>query len=143
MGTTQQIIEKARDIFLEKYPGLIIKGVHHGFFDKGGQENDAVIEQINQVSPDILIVAFGMPLQEKWLMENWDKLNAKVFLVGGACFDYASGCLRRGPKVLRRFGLEWLGRLIIEPKRLWRRYLIGNTIFFAQVIKEAILKRFG
>lgn len=142
LGTTQNIIEKARDVFLQKYPGLSIKGLHNGFFNKSGPENDAVIEQINRASPDVLIVAFGMPLQEKWLMENWNKLNAKVFLVGGACFDYASGSLKRGPKFLIDIKLEWLGRLVIEPKRLWKRYLIGNTVFFTKIIKELIQKRF-
>lgn len=84
----------------------------------------------------MLIVEFGMPLQDKWLMENYKKINANVFLTGGACFDYASGALRRGPKWMTDYGLEWLTRLIIEPKRLWKRYLIGNAEFFIRILIE-------
>jgi N-acetylglucosaminyldiphosphoundecaprenol N-acetyl-beta-D-mannosaminyltransferase len=141
LGTTQKVIEKAAKKLIMKLPNLIIKGTHHGFFNKDGYENNGVIDLINKAKPDILIVSFGMPLQEKWLKDNWEKLDAKVFLVGGACFDYASGYLRRGPKLLANNGLEWFCRLLIEPRRLWQRYLIGNAVFFIQIVKEAVLKK--
>ncbi|MBK7215491.1 MAG: WecB/TagA/CpsF family glycosyltransferase [Candidatus Promineofilum sp.] len=70
-----------------------------------------------------------MPRQEAWLRDNWHRLDARVALTGGAVFDYISGDLARAPRWMTDNGLEWLGRLLIEPKRLWRRYLLGNLRF--------------
>lgn len=67
-----------------------------------------------------------MPRQERWLMENWDRINANVALAGGAVFDYVSGRLRRGPRLLIDNGFEWLARLHVQPARLWRRYLLAT-----------------
>jgi len=119
-------------------PGLKVRGTHHGYFDHraGSPQNEAVIKQINAASPDILLVGMGMPLQERWLMENWERIDARVALTGGAVFDYASGRLRRGPRLLTDNGLEWLARLFIEPRRLWRRYLIGNPLFLWRVLRQ-------
>lgn len=122
------------------HPGLQVVGTGHGYFDKAdsGADNMAVIREINQSHPHILITAFGMPLQEKWLQDNWHNLNVNIGLTGGAVFDYLSGWLRRPPLFLRRLGLEWLGRLFLEPKRLWRRYLIGIPIFLWHVLKQRL-----
>jgi N-acetylglucosaminyldiphosphoundecaprenol N-acetyl-beta-D-mannosaminyltransferase len=118
-------------------PDLNIVGTHHGYFDKqaGSEENNKLIEKINISNPDILWVGFGMPLQEKWLMENWDSLNVNVALTGGAIFDYISGEIIRGPRWMTDYGFEWLARLLIEPRRLWRRYIIGNPLFFWRILK--------
>jgi N-acetylglucosaminyldiphosphoundecaprenol N-acetyl-beta-D-mannosaminyltransferase len=124
----------------EQYSSLKVVGVFHGYFNKspGHFENEAVIQNINSVNPDVLIVGFGMPLQEKWLNENWEKIQAKVVLTGGAVFEYISGELQRAPRWMTDNDLEWLGRLLIEPKRLWRRYLIGNPLFFWRVLKQRV-----
>lgn len=122
--------------------GLEVVGTHHGFFDtRGSAENARVLEVINRAAPDVLIVGFGMPLQEYWLEDNWERLNVTVALTGGAVFDYVSGALRRPPRLLRDAGLEWLGRLLIEPRRLWRRYVIGNPVFLARAISWALSER--
>ena len=138
LGAKSGIAEKAAAKLKERYPKLQIIGTHHGYFDKtvGSAENKAVIQQINALKPNILVLGFGMPLQEKWLMENWDKINANVALTGGAVFDYISGELQRGPKWMTDNGLEWLARLIIEPRRLWKRYIIGNPLFLYRVLKQ-------
>jgi N-acetylglucosaminyldiphosphoundecaprenol N-acetyl-beta-D-mannosaminyltransferase len=83
-----------------------------------------------------MIVGFGMPMQEQWLMENWDRLDVRVVIAGGAIFDFISGDLKRAPMWMNDHGLEWLGRLLIEPRRLWKRYIIGNPLFFARVLGE-------
>lgn len=87
---------------------------------------------------DILIVGFGMPLQERWLVENRVGLDVRVALAGGAVFDYVSGRLRRAPRLLTDHGFEWLGRLLIESRRLWRRYLVGNPVFLARVLRQRL-----
>jgi N-acetylglucosaminyldiphosphoundecaprenol N-acetyl-beta-D-mannosaminyltransferase len=141
LGTQQDIVEKAEAVFIEKYPSLKIVGVHHGFFDKEAvsSENQEVLAGINSVRPDILVVGFGMPAQEKWILDNWGKLQVSVVIPVGAFFDYLAGDVVRAPRWMTDHGLEWLGRLVIEPRRLWRRYLLGNPIFLWRVL----LQRFG
>ena len=123
----------------ERYPELEIAGVRHGYFDRS--ENEAVVEEINAAAPDILLVGLGMPLQERWLMENRQRLDVGVALTGGAVFDYVSGRVRRGPRLLTRGGLEWLARLLAEPRRLWRRYLVGNPLFLLRVLRQRLETR--
>ncbi len=138
LGGRPGVADSAARRLVRRYPGLRILGSHHGYFDKsaGSAENQALVGRINALKPDILIVGLGMPLQEKWLKENWESVEASVALTGGAGFDYVSGSLRRAPRWMRRIGLEWLGRLLIEPRRLWRRYLVGNPKFFWRVIRQ-------
>jgi N-acetylglucosaminyldiphosphoundecaprenol N-acetyl-beta-D-mannosaminyltransferase len=140
LGAKDGVAEKASKALMEIFPDLKIVGCHHGYFEKrpDSSENATVIEQINSKHPNILIVGFGMPLQEHWLNENWAKINANVALTGGAVFDYASGELKRGPDWMTQRGLEWLARLFIEPIRLWRRYLIGNPLFIWRVLKSRL-----
>jgi N-acetylglucosaminyldiphosphoundecaprenol N-acetyl-beta-D-mannosaminyltransferase len=95
-----------------------------------------VLQEIQAARPDILLLGLGMPLQETWLMENRHRIDAGVALTGGAVFDYVSGGLRRGPRLLTDNGLEWLARLHLEPRRLWRRYLLGNPIFLLRVLGQ-------
>ena len=97
-----------------------------------------MIEKINASKANILVLGFGMPLQEEWLKENQDKLDVNISLTGGAVFDYLSGELKRGPRLLVDNGMEWLARMLIEPKRLWKRYLVGNTVFLGQVLAERL-----
>ncbi len=138
LGARPGVAQEAAMRLRERYPDLEISGVHHGYFDHsaGGAESVAVVEEINASAPDILLVGLGMPLQERWLMENIDGLDVGVALTGGAVFDYASGRLRRGPPLLTDSGFEWLARLLLEPRRLWRRYLLGNPLFLLRVLRQ-------
>ena len=141
LGARPGVAGKAAERLRRTHPDVKVAGVRHGFFDPAvdGPENGAVVAEINASAPDILLLGLGMPLQERWLMENRHKLNFGVALTGGAVFDYAAGNLRRGPRLLTDNGLEWLARLLIEPRRLWRRYLFGNPLFVARVLRQ----RFG
>lgn len=138
LGAAPDVAAHAADALRAKHPRICILGTHHGYFNKKADspENKAVIDLINQHSPDILVLGFGMPLQENWLMEFWPILNTRVALTGGAVFDYASGNLRRASPLFTCTGFEWLGRLLIEPRRLWKRYLIGNPLFVWRVLQE-------
>jgi N-acetylglucosaminyldiphosphoundecaprenol N-acetyl-beta-D-mannosaminyltransferase len=140
LGAQPGIAQKAAARLLERFPNLSIVGTHHGYFDKtpGSPENEAVVQGINAVQPNLLIVGFGMPLQERWLMENWNGLQANVALTGGAVFDYVSGELRRAPRWMTDHSLEWLGRFLIEPRRLWQRYLVGNPLFIWRVLGQRL-----
>ena len=97
-----------------------------------------VIEKLNNSGADILVVGFGMPIQEKWLMENRNSINIPVVITGGAVFDWIAGEHKRGSKLLLNSGFEWLARLLIEPKRLWKRYLVGNPLFILRVCRQKI-----
>lgn len=138
LGGRAGVAEKAAARLREAHPTLRIAGCHHGYFDKtrGGAENTAVIAEINRQQPNILVMGFGMPAQERWLQENWPDLNANIALTGGAVFDYLSGELRRAPTWMTANGLEWLGRLLIEPRRLYKRYLVGNPLFLARILRQ-------
>jgi N-acetylglucosaminyldiphosphoundecaprenol N-acetyl-beta-D-mannosaminyltransferase len=138
LGGRPGVAREAARRLIESYPDLKIAGVRHGYFDHsaGSTQNEAVVAEINAAAPDILLVGLGMPLQERWLMENRERIGAGVVLTGGAVFDYVSGGLRRGPRLLTDNGLEWLARLFVEPRRLWRRYLVGNPLFLLRVLKQ-------
>jgi len=142
IGSKEGVAQRAADILREQFPALRIVGVQHGFFNKDPQhsENKAVIEAINAANPDILVVGFGMPLQEYWIHDNWSALNARMALPVGALFDYVAGEVYRAPRWITDNGLEWLARLLIEPRRLWRRYVIGNPRFLWRVIRHYHLK---
>lgn len=140
LGDRPATVEKAAHALQTRHAGLKIAGWQHGFFDKtaGSTENDAVLESINKTKPDVLLVGFGMPLQEHWLAQNWDCVDAHVAITVGALFSYVAGDVRRAPRWMTDHGLEWLGRLVVEPGRLWRRYVIGLPKFFARVIAERL-----
>jgi len=140
LGARPGVAERCSARLRERFPNLRVVGTRHGYFDKspGSVENAAVIAQINAAQPDVLIVGFGMPLQERWLMENWGQVQAKVALTAGAAFDYVSGRLHRPPRWMTEHGLEWLGRLLIEPTRLWRRYIIGNPQFLWRILRQRL-----
>ncbi|MGH3146951.1 MAG: WecB/TagA/CpsF family glycosyltransferase [Rubrobacter sp.] len=140
LGARPGVAEKAASRLKARHPDLEIVGVRNGYFDRtaGSQENEAVVAGINAATPDILLVGLGMPVQEHWLMHNRDGLKAGVALTGGAVFDYVSGELRRGPRALTDNGFEWLARLVVEPRRLWRRYLIGLPLFMMRVLGQRL-----
>ncbi|MBD3314865.1 MAG: WecB/TagA/CpsF family glycosyltransferase [Chitinivibrionales bacterium] len=119
-------------------PALRIAGVHHGFFEKEGPENDRIIKLINDARPDILIVGLGMPLQERWIHDNYKRLAVKVYLTAGAAFEFLSGRTKRCPAWMGRAGFEWLFRFLLEPRRMAKRYLWGNPAFLAAVIAQKI-----
>jgi N-acetylglucosaminyldiphosphoundecaprenol N-acetyl-beta-D-mannosaminyltransferase len=141
LGGVEGVAEQAAERLKEKYPRLKIAGIMHGYFEKEGSENDGVIQKINASSPDILVVGFGMPAQERWLRDNWKKINAHVALTGGACFDFLSGRVKRAPRWMSDHGLEWLYRLALEPRRMFVRYVIGNPLFLLRVLRERIQKK--
>jgi N-acetylglucosaminyldiphosphoundecaprenol N-acetyl-beta-D-mannosaminyltransferase len=140
LGSRPGVAEKAARKLKKQHPRLTISGALDGYFDhrSDSSDNERILRTINAASPDILLLGMGMPLQERWLMENRERLNVRVALTGGAVFDYVAGELRRGPKILTDNGFEWLARLAIEPRRLWRRYLIGNPIFIFRVLRQRL-----
>ncbi|MGB0387930.1 MAG: WecB/TagA/CpsF family glycosyltransferase [Ardenticatenaceae bacterium] len=135
LGAEPGVAAEAADKFQANFPQLEI-GSQHGYFSVHGTENEQIIEQINRAAPDILLVGMGMPRQEVWMQENLHRLSAHVVISVGALFDYLAGRVKRGPRWMTDWGGEWLWRLYSEPHRLWRRYLLGNPLFVAVVLRE-------
>lgn len=142
LGGERGIAEKTRERALSEYPGLSICGVHHGYLCE--EDERTVIDAIRETGTDILLVGMGAPKQEKWVAKNLEATQAKVAMGVGALFDYHAGKIRRAPVWMRRLGLEWLGRLIPgrgEPRRLWRRYLLGNFQFLWLALAHGVRER--
>jgi N-acetylglucosaminyldiphosphoundecaprenol N-acetyl-beta-D-mannosaminyltransferase len=125
----------------ERYSGLIVAGVETPpFRDLTEQELAAAMQRIQHASPSIIWIGLGCPKQEIWMHQNAYKLPG-VMIGVGAAFDFHSGRIKRAPKWMRTFGLEWLHRLLSEPRRLWRRYLYLAPRFIVLNIVGAFLKR--
>jgi N-acetylglucosaminyldiphosphoundecaprenol N-acetyl-beta-D-mannosaminyltransferase len=140
LGSRPGVVEIAAKKMAELTPGFLPVGMDHGYLskDQSSEENQALIQKINRSGADILVVGFGMPVQEKWILENRDNLGAAVILPVGAAFDYLAGEVVRVPRWMTDRGLEWFGRLIIEPGRLWKRYILGNPLFFSRVFLQKV-----
>jgi len=126
-GDTKQTLQKLK----EKKIGKCLAGYQSGF----NFVDEEVIEKINKVKPDILIIGLGVPKQEKWVEKNHSKINSKVILCVGEGIKVFAGNKKRGPIFLRSLGLEWFVRLLSNPKKFWKRYLIGIPLFLFRIIK--------
>ena len=135
LGAKAEVVEKTADVLAEKYPGMAIVGYRDGYF--GNDEFDAVIAQVEETKPDIVFVGITSPKKER-LIERFRELGAKGAFVGvGGSFDVVSGNIPRAPMWMQRANLEWLFRMVQEPKRLVKRYVVGNTRFYLLLRKEA------
>lgn len=138
LGSKPGVSELAQQRLKVKFPNLNIIGTHHGYIHNGEELN--VIERINMLKPDILLVGMGTPIQEKWIARNRHRLRVPITWAVGALFDFAAAIVPRAPSWMLNNGLEWLYRLLIEPTRMWNRYVIGNINFFWQILKEKRLQ---
>lgn len=139
LGSQPGVAEQGAEVLRKQFPGLEIATMH-GYFDANSdsQENQAVLAKINAYQPQILMVGMGMPRQEHWILDNLEKIGAHVILPAGAAIDYVAGAVPTPPRWAGRLGLEWLFRLLAEPKRLWRRYLVEPWF----VLKLFLVERF-
>jgi len=135
VGGTPTVIANATIYIRKQYPKINITGYSHGYFNK--EMEYMLCDKINECKPDILVVGMGEPKQEKWIFQNKDRINAKIFIGVGGLFDIFAGCLKRPPKWIRKIRSEWLYRLYEEPRRLWKRFLIGNFVFLYHACKDA------
>ena len=131
LGADQETIARAAKNAVSHSPDLLLKGYRNGYFDKevNSKENQSVISSINDSNCDILIVGFGMPIQEKWIKDNIKSLNVKAIFTCGGAFDFISGNKAIAPLVFRNLHLEWLFRFFLEPFRLFERAIVSNLRF--------------
>ena len=136
LGSEPGIAREAAARLGRWYPRLDVRGTHHGYFDLESPHNERVLEHIAEHKPDVLLVGMGTPLQELWVDRYFDRIDAHVVWSVGALFDYISGRMPRAPHWMADHGLEWIFRLAMEPRRMWRRYLIGNPAFLYRIMQE-------
>ena len=136
LGSDPGSSAEAADALKRWYPTLDVRGSHHGYFELDSAHSERVLEHIAEHRPDILLVGMGTPQQELWVSRCFERIDAKVVWTVGALFDYVSGRTPRAPHWMADNGLEWIFRLVLEPRRMWRRYLLGNPAFLWRVAQE-------
>ena len=134
-GDSDSILKKTIENIKAKHSRIRIIGSQNGY----NFQTNEVISKINKNRIDILVVGLGAGQQEKWVLENYNKLNVKVILSVGGWFQYLAKNKKRAPKFLRRMNLEWLHKLVVEFPRVWKRYLIGIPKFYYRVITKKIV----
>lgn len=126
----------------ERYPALRVAGVYEPPFRPLSPEEDReVVKRINSSAADVVWVGLSTPKQERWMAEHRDRIEAPVLIGVGAAFDFHAGLRKRAPRWMQRSGLEWSYRLLSEPRRLWRRYLIGHARFIALLAMQVVTQR--
>lgn len=140
MGSSEKVLSLIRKRAAVDYPHLEVVTYSPPYKPEfSDEENATIIKAINDADPDLLWIGMTAPKQEKWTYCHWNELNIHCH-VGtiGAVFDFYAGTAERAPKWWQDHSLEWLYRLCIEPKRMWKRYILGNPIFIKNIIKEKI-----
>ena len=138
LGAKPGVADLAAKNMCEKYAGLNVVGTADGYFKKEGNESDAVVEKINASGAKLLFVCLGVPVQEKWITDNKDKLtSARMCMCLGGSLDVYAGTVKRAPKIFIKLSLEWFYRLLKEPKRIGRmmklpKFLFGTYIYKAK-----------
>jgi N-acetylglucosaminyldiphosphoundecaprenol N-acetyl-beta-D-mannosaminyltransferase len=133
LGSTEGGVERAAAALAARHPTLRVAGSHHGYFDP---EDGGVVRRVNDSGADALFVGMGSPKQERWATENAGELRPRIVLCVGGALEVLSGARRRAPAWMQRSGLEWSYRLLQEPTRLWRRYLVEDVAFVRVVFDE-------
>lgn len=138
MGSSEKVLKLIREKGKTVYPNIRIETYSPPYKPEFSEaENREIIETINRANPDLLWIGMTAPKQEKWAYRHWNELHIHCHCgTIGAVFDFFAGTMERAPMWWQEHSLEWLYRLIKEPKRMWRRYIIGNTLFIRNVIRE-------
>ena len=137
MGSSEKVLSLIRRRMAEVYPQWDVVTYSPPYKPEFSEEdNEAIIKAVNDANPDLLWIGMTAPKQEKWTYANWDRLDIHCHVgTVGAVFDFFAGTYKRAPQWWQRHSLEWLYRLLKEPRRMWRRYIIGNVLFFWNIFK--------
>lgn len=140
MGSSEKVLDLVKKRAAVDYPNICVETYSPPYKPEFTEEDSRnIIEAINQANPDLLWIGMTAPKQEKWTYTHWKELNIHCHTGNiGAVFDFFAGTVERAPVWWQEHGLEWLYRLLKEPKRMWRRYIIGNTLFLKNIISEKL-----
>lgn len=137
-GAEEEIVSKVVDIYKQKYPELVIAGYRNGYYSD--DEEESIVSEIKNSKADILFVAMGSPKKEIFLNKYSEKMQVPFTMGVGGSFDVIAGKVKRAPKWMQALDSEWIFRLIQEPKRMWKRYAVTNSMFAVMLIKEFFSK---
>lgn len=139
LGAKPGVAQRAAEALRSRYPALQVAGHRDGYW--APSEAAEVVEAIRSSGTTVVMAALGNPLQEKWLDQHLVATGARLGVGVGAFFDFAAGEVPRAPAWMNRWGIEWVFRLIQEPSRLWKRYIVGNPLFLARVLRARLLRQ--
>ena len=143
LGSSEITLQKIKDRVAIEFPGIIVDSYSPPFKASfSDEDNSLMLKLINNFNPDVLMVGMTAPKQEKWAYEHYSNLQVGHICCIGAVFDFYAGTIKRAPQWMINLGLEWFYRFIKEPKRMWRRYLLGNIIFTLHLVKEKLTLTF-
>jgi N-acetylglucosaminyldiphosphoundecaprenol N-acetyl-beta-D-mannosaminyltransferase len=135
-GAREEVVSRVVSIYRQRYKNLQVAGYRNGYFED--RDSPGIVAEIRKSHPDILFIAFESPRKEYWVSRYLSVLNVPFCMGVGGSFDVIAGVTRRAPNWIQRMGLEWFYRFMQEPRRMWRRYLVGNSIFLWLLVREKI-----
>jgi len=141
LGAREEVVRALADSCARSYPGLVVAGYRNGFFSSA--DHPALVEQIRESRPHLLFVGMPSPFKETFLERHRARLCVPVLMGVGGSFDVLAGYVARAPPLLRRVGMEWSWRLLMEPRKMWKRYLTTNSEFLWTAGREALARRLG
>lgn len=143
MGAMPGVAAKAAEVLTARYPGLQVVGTYSPSFgfEKNEDECRFIVNKLKELKPDVLFIGLGSPKQEKWTHRWMGEHGVPLSIGVGISFDYVAGTVKRAPGWMQRAGLEWSWRLAMEPRRLWRRYLVNDPVFFKYVLEQKLSKK--
>ncbi len=139
LGAKPEVVKRLAELCAERYPGLTVAGYRDGYFKPA--DHEAIAEDIRAKAPDMLFVGMPSPFKEVWCEKYRARLEVPVIMGVGGSFDVHAGFIQRAPRLFQRLGLEWSWRLLMEPRKMWKRYLTTNTEFLWLALREAFARR--
>ena len=133
-GATEDVVVRVKEFYEKKYPALKVAGYRNGYFKP--EDDEEIIKNMLESKADILFVGFSSPKKEYWIRDHIDKVNIPFMMGVGGSFDTVIGHVKRAPMWMQKIGMEWFYRFIKEPRRMFRRYMIGNFQFIGMVLKH-------
>lgn len=130
-GAKEEVVTKVRDVFQQQYPTLKIAGYRNGYFTP--EQEPQIVADMAASGADMMFVAFSSPKKEYWVNKYLNQLNIPFVMGVGGSFDVVAGVTKRAPEFWQKIGMEWFYRFIQEPRRLWKRYVVGNAVFIRHV----------
>lgn len=135
LGARNEVVEETARVLKLQYPGVVISGYHHGYF---WEDEEAVVDGIRSSGARLLFIAITSPKKENFINKWNDRLGVSFVMGVGGTFDVVAGVVNRAPKLMQNLGLEWMYRLMQEPRRMWKRYLVTNSKFVWWILKAKL-----
>ena len=141
LGARREVVARLAEQSAQRHPGLVVAGFRDGYFTPA--EHPAIVEEIRAAAPHLLFVGMPSPFKETWCELHRAALDVPVVMGVGGSFDVLAGFVKRAPRVFQVTGMEWSWRLLMEPRKMWKRYLTTNSEFIWLALREIVARRLG